>query len=187
MDCQQVRHVVEEYRAGSLPGRMGTAVRNHLVRCGACRDFYAAADTIGRLVSALPRVPAPENFEALLYRRLNEQLDIPRRPGRSFPRQALLLVATLLLALGVTVIYRSVDWTSSPEPVGLRSESAIQDIPVMEIPLEPELYAPGGNEYIRFISKDRRTGEDVFVQMPASYRIQDFQAMENVYLHEVSH
>jgi len=187
MDCQQIRHVVDEYRAGSLPGEARAAVRRHLVRCGDCRDYYAGVEALGRLVSALPRVTAPDNFEARLGQRLNEDRHAARRFRRPFPRQALLLAATFLLAVGVTVIFRAVDWTGPPEPAMLRSEMASQEIPIMEIPLEPDVYSSGGDEYIRFISKDRRTGEDVFVQMPATYRIQDFQAMENVYLHEVSH
>jgi hypothetical protein len=187
MDCHQVREVMDEYRERSLPGDTRTVVRDHLARCEACREFYAEAEEIGRLVAVLPRVKAPDSFEASLRLRLPGQ---PERHGRSrltFPRQALLLAATLLLAIGVTVVYRTIDWSTAPDPATLQSQSIDQEFPVMEIPIEPEIYNPAGEEYIRFISRDHQTGQDVFVQMPASYRIQNFQDMENVYLHEVSH
>jgi len=188
MDCQHVQQLIEEYRENTLDEALRSRIQTHLVVCDTCRRVYMDAENLGRLLSRMPGASAPDDFEDRLRRQIQSIPAVFPSRSRRFSRRALLVAATIVFFVGAVTIFQVLNLQRQPDASVEMSERPVDIDPlVLEIPIESELYQTDHRDYIRFISKDTETGDDVFIQMPASYPIRDFQKMETVYLQEVSH
>ena len=185
--CQNIQQFLDEYREKTLSDRKMVQVKKHLDSCSECRSQLAEANRISLWMSNLPQVAAPTDFEKNLHQRLQGNRPEPAATTFFSTRRLILLAATVLVGIGLVVVWQAITPPTPPQTMANQEPSLEEEFGVVEIPIESEYVTSPENQYIRFLSRDRESGNDVFIQMPSTYRLRDFKSMENVYLQEVSH
>ncbi len=188
MNCQDILFQRDDYLEQRLPPPSREEIRQHLVDCEECRTAFEMFDRLTVVIDDLPRIQAPENFETVLRQRMHNSA-IRFQPTGQFQWQRFwLLAASLILFVTALFVFRpDISQPAAPDrPV----QNRLTDIPgvVMDIPIPAaDLTADNQREMIRFVAKDYDTGEDVFVELPAAYRLRDYQNLETAFVKEVSH
>lgn len=180
MKCESIQLKYDDYAAGTLPFAEAARIQAHLRDCPHCARYYTFCREAGNRLRHLPGPGAPENFENRLRERLRGQPLV--RPVRPVRWNRFLLAAACLACFisGALLTYRLAGpAVESPAGGTLATESAV-------IPLSPGGQEPD-NRRIRFITKDQATGQDILLEMPASYRLNNLPEVESQYMQEISY
>jgi anti-sigma factor RsiW len=121
MNCERVRHGLEDYVAGQLDALEAGEVRRLLTVCVECRAAAAALQVLRPLVAELPRdVPPARSLWTDIERRVAS-----RRGRRAWVRRALPVAAAIVLVLLSSLLLRRVR-PVSPGVAGLPASVAGQ-------------------------------------------------------------
>lgn len=185
MNCTEARSLYDDDKDGRLDAGTAGRLTAHLSHCPACAHEFRDRDALGALCRQLPRAEAPAGFESLLRARLSAPGPQGRRKTVSW-RQGILVAASALLAMGLGFTFNL--W----RPAAPRSAVVLQPAPgpsprEFVVPVLAPGHSPADPGTIRFVTKDRQTGDDIYVELPASYTPKDMKAIESRYLTEVSY
>lgn len=202
MNCRQSRRILLEPLAAGFREDQREGAFSHLTHCASCGAYRAEEAALDRLVASLDRVEAPPDFEAALRRKLAAPATPPaparnRRAWRFVPIAA---AASVALTAGALLLFRLAGaggGAVGPGGTGAAApaESALADGldrpptlsgPEVVIPI-PSVGVSSDPSIIRMISRDRSTGDDMYVEMPATAPLRNFKAMEASYVRDVSH
>jgi anti-sigma factor RsiW len=119
---------LNEYLDGDLDPRERRRIDTHLSRCDECRRSLEDLSAIVTAAVELPSVTPPERIWETISASLIERNSLSKTRGRYLP--ALALAATLLLAVSVWLVLRSVE----PETAGSReAQEALADMVTEEL------------------------------------------------------
>lgn len=191
MNCTDVQTLIDEYAAGALGAETARAVRDHLAGCPRCREALRQEELFRKAVAGLPAVAAPDDFEDRLRQRLfhGSPAVFPIPPARTAQpwKKALLVAASLLLAIGLFWMFRPAGSPSGGDARAVAERTGTGALDEMVIPLPMDTRESSAPDRVRFVTKEVGTGNDMYVEMPARYSVSDLRQMDSYYLQEVSH
>src|SRR6187455_1334329 len=80
LDCKKIQPLLSEYVDGALSDAMAWNVKMHVSSCAVCAQVADELRATANLLSALPALEPSANFEAMLAKRLANQVLTPHRP-----------------------------------------------------------------------------------------------------------
>lgn len=83
LDCKKIQPLLSEYIDGTLDGDAGWNIKLHLASCAVCSTITEELRATANLLQTLPTREPSANFEALLAKRLADQVLTPRPPSWS--------------------------------------------------------------------------------------------------------
>ena len=191
MNCTDIQTLIDDYAAGALGADSARDVRSHLANCPRCREFLREEELFHGAVAGLPAISAPDDFEDRLRQRLfhGTPAAFPSvLPKAAVPwKKALLIAASLLVAIGLFWMFRPAGSPSDTSLPTLAEQSGAPTPAELVIPLPAGAKDPAAGDRVRFVTKDLGTGNDMYVEMPARYNVSDLRQMDSYYLQEVSH
>jgi hypothetical protein len=80
LDCKKIQPLLSEYVDGALESEASWNVKLHLSSCAVCSQVADDLRATAGLLQALPTLEPSANFEAMLAKRLADQVLTPHRP-----------------------------------------------------------------------------------------------------------
>jgi anti-sigma factor RsiW len=80
LDCKKIQPLLSEYVDGTLPDQSAWDVKMHVSSCAVCAQVAQELSATVNLLSSLPTLEPSANFEAMLAKRLADQVLTPRKP-----------------------------------------------------------------------------------------------------------
>jgi anti-sigma factor RsiW len=80
LDCKKIQPLLSEYVDGTLPDQSAWDVKMHVTSCAVCSQVARELTATANLLSSLPTLEPSANFEAMLAKRLADQVLSPRKP-----------------------------------------------------------------------------------------------------------
>jgi len=80
LDCKKIQPLLSEYIDGALPDEAAWSVKMHVSSCAVCAEVADELRATANLLSSLPSLEPSANFEAMLAKRLANQVLTPHKP-----------------------------------------------------------------------------------------------------------
>jgi anti-sigma factor RsiW len=80
LDCKKIQPLLSEYVDGTLPDQSAWDVKMHVTSCAVCSQVARELTATANLLSSLPTLEPSANFEAMLAKRLADQVLSPHKP-----------------------------------------------------------------------------------------------------------